>query len=493
MKKTSILSLLLFLALSVAACTPATTVSDVGVADAVIDTTETEPAEITDGLPEDLNYGGAVIDILNTEYIVSGPHEYDPNESVHEQQDSVVQEANYYRRLAVEERLGVTINFIDHQPFAEIREIVRRSVNSGSDDYDLVFNYATYMVDLIYEGLFLPVSELTYVDLENPWWNKDYIDAVSINTNNPYILFGDITYNSVQRTTCVFFNKTLLAERLNMTDMDMYSLVLDGKWTIDKFIELAAQVYSDDGNGKKDFNDIHGLVVYNTDAFNWMAYGSGIEFTTRDADGYPVLDLNKESTVDLCDKLLKVFNGEHMFIANSNQDHVRKFAENKALFIVNRLFLADWVEIRAMEKDYGIIPIPKFDESIDGYHATVADLTLWGCVPITAEDPTMVSAVAESMAFEGYKSVMPAYYETVLKLKYTRGEDQDIETQIIDIIAGGARTDFLYMNKLDGMGKIFASIYQARSNNFASIYESNSKVAEAKLAGLIQQDKANQK
>lgn len=488
-KKTRLISALLAVILLGTACA-SVAVDDETTEESVTEAvTEAPEEELTDGLPEDLNYGDEVINILNTEYIVSGPKDFDPDVSVHEQQASVVQEANYYRRIAVEDRLGVQINFIDHQPFGEIKGMVRQSVNAGSNDYDMVFNYATYMVDLVYEGMFLPVSELTYVDLDKPWWNKEYIEAVSININNPYILFGDITYNSVQRTTCVFFNKALLTARLGMTDDDMYQLVLDGKWTIDKFTELASAVYEDNGNTRSDYNDIHGLVIYNTDAFNWMAFSSGLEFTARDEEGYPVLNLNTEAASDLCDKLLKLFSGDHLFVASTNDDHVNKFATNKALFIVNRLFLADWVEIRAMEDDYGIIPMPKYDESIDGYHATVADLTLWGCVPITTPDPVMISAVAESMAFEGYKNVMPAYYETALKLKYTRGEDSDTETQIIDMIAGGARTDFLYMNRLDGLGRIFANVYERRNNMFASIYASYEQGANMKLKTLIQMDR----
>lgn len=51
-----------------------------------------EVEELTDGLPDDLDYGNEVINILNTEYIVSGPQDFDPDVSVHEQQASVVQE-----------------------------------------------------------------------------------------------------------------------------------------------------------------------------------------------------------------------------------------------------------------------------------------------------------------------------------------------------------------------------------------------------------------
>lgn len=490
MKKTRLVSLLLALMLLGTACGTAN-VTDDSETD-VAEATDAPETELTDGLPEDLNYGDKVINILNMQYIISGPKDYDPNDSSNiSQQDAAVQEANYYRRLAVEERLGVKLNFIEESTYRNIPNMVRQSVNSGSDDYDMVFTVANQQVTLAQEGLYLPISELPYVNLENPWWNKDYIESVSVNVNNPYILFGDITYNTVQRTCAVFFNKSMLETRLGMTDDDMYDLVLDGKWTIDKMTELASQVYEDDGDAVADAGDIHGLVSWESSAFEWMAFSAGLEFTTRDENGYPILGLNSEKAVELCDKLLSLFNGEHAFVADSNDGQVNIFAEGRSLFSVNRLFLADWTQLREMKDDYGIIPMPKFDENTNGYHSAVESYVQWGTVPVTTKDPEMVSAVAESMAYEGYLKVMPAYYETALKLKFTRGEDVDTETKIIDLIAKGARTDFLFINKLGGLGDIFVNIYNAGQNNFSSLYASNELAAKGRLAKLIEMDMEN--
>ncbi|MBQ8551645.1 MAG: extracellular solute-binding protein [Clostridia bacterium] len=459
---------------------------------AVTDTEVVTDEAMTDGLPADLNYGDKTVNILNMEYIISGPIEYDPETSVHGQQASVVQEANYYRRLAVEERLGVKINFIEETTYKNIPGLVRQSVNAGSSDYDMVFSIASQQVTLAQEGLYVPVNDLLYVDLDKPWWNKEYIESVSVNVNNPYILFGDITYNTVQRTCAVLFNKALLEERLGMTDEDMYEIVLNGEWTIDKMAELASQVYEDDGNTINDVGDIHGIISFGSNTFEWLAYSAGLEFTSRDEDGYPVLNLNTEKAVDLCDKLLKLLSGEYTFVTTNNGEQVTKFAEGNALFLANRLFLTDWAAIREMKDDYGIIPMPKFDEDIDTYHCVVENLVQWGGVTVTAQDIDMISAVAESMAYEGYQKVMPAYYETALKLKYTRGEDVDTETQIIDLIAQNARTDFLYMNKLGGLGSIFANVHNVNQNNFASLYASSELAAKGELNELIEEDMANQ-
>ena len=458
--------------------------------------TQTEPADseaqdeptLSDGLPEDLRYNNEEVFILNMEYIISGPESVDDDTIQNMGQADVVQRANYYRHLAVEERLGVEITFIEETTWANIPGLVRQSVNAGSHDYDMVFTVASQQMYLIQEGLYASISDLEYVNLDNPWWNKEYIETVSVNADNAYVLFGDITFNTVQRTCAMYFNKRLVEMYLGMTDQDIYRIVLDGEWTLDKLYELVSGVYEDNGDGNNGVEDIHGITCFTDQTYDFVAYSAGLEFTSRNEDGYPVLALNNERSVDLADKMLKVLSGEHVFKSSNNNEHVEHFTNGKALFMANRFYVCDWPFMREMKDDYGIIPMPKYDESIDGYHSVVEALVQWGAVPVTTPNYEMVSAVAEFMAFEGYKSVTPTYYETALKLKFTRGEDLDTEAAIIDMIASGARTDFLYMNSLNGLGKIFNQIGNSGQNNFASRYASLELAAKGALNEMIASD-----
>ena len=137
-----------------------------------------------------------------------------------------------------------------------------------------------------------------------------------------------------------------------------------------------------------------------------------------------------------------------------------------------------------MKDEYGILPLPKYDESIDGYHSTVEILVQWGGVPVTVTDPDLVSATAEALAYYSRIYTTPAYYETTLKLKQTR---DDSSMEMLDMIMAGRDTDFLFVNNLGGMGNIFASVFNAGQNNFASLYASNEMAANANLSKLIQQ------
>ena len=427
------------------------------------------------GLPSDLKYPEETITILTAESIVAAPEELT-------EESELVDQAKHAIDLAIEDRFGITLDYVGIVPWQDTSGMARQSVNAGSDDYQMVFTCAQHQVNLVNEGLYLTHDELPYIDIDKPWWNKEYIESVSLHEDELYILFGDITYNTSQRTTCVFFNMNLLEEKLNMKPQDLYDLVYAGEWTIDKFTELVSQVYEDaNGNTQRDTEDIYGFVSPWNETFNWMAYGSGIKFTTRGDDGYPEINLNTETTVTLVDKLCKLFFGNDGATVKGNA--ADDFGAGRALFIVNRFFLTNWEQFRTMTDDYGILPIPKYDESIDGYHSPVEELVQWGAVPVTTSDPVMVSAVAEAMAYEGREQLTPAYYETTLKLKLTRDDES---MKMIDLIMAGRDTDYIYINPLGGLGDVFEKVYAAQQNTFASSYASVEMAGAQALADLIE-------
>lgn len=428
-------------------------------------------------IPDDLMFEGSTVNILGMENLVEGWGDENAD---------LVARALWNRNLRVEERFGVELEFTNQDPYSEIQNLVRQSVNADSDDYDIVFTIAAQQVNLINEGLYTPISELPYVNLEKPWWNKEYIESVSLNADAAYTLFGNLTYNQVERTTCVFANVSKLSDKKLVTADELYDAVLDGKWTLDYFTELISDSYEDNGNTFKDYEDFYGLICENNNywAADYLAYGSGLEFTERDEEGYPVLALNTERASDLSGKLVKLLsNNEDVFFDN-NEKHVKAFADGRAFFMINRLFVAGWEDVRKMTDDFILLPTPKYDENVDGYHAPVGTAVQWGAVTITADELDVISAVLEQMCWDGYNTVTPTYYETALKLKYSRG-DVDAQSQVLDMIVEGAKTDFLYVNNPGGIGKIFVDLVKSGQNNFASKYASHEFLANAKIKNLI--------
>jgi hypothetical protein len=88
--------------------------------------------------------------------------------------------------------------------------------------------------------------------------------------------------------------------------------------------------------------------------------------------------------------------------------------------------------LRAMETDFGILPYPKFDEKQEAYYTRLGggDLFFTG-ITSTKEDLERTSAILEAMACDSLKTVVPAYYDIMLKTKLARDEESE---EMIDYI-----------------------------------------------------------
>lgn len=86
---------------------------------------------------------------------------------------------------------------------------------------------------------------------------------------------------------------------------------------------------------------------------------------------------------------------------------------------------------RAMETDFGILPMPKFDKEQKEYFSIVSTGSANTIsIPVTA-DAERSGAVIEALSAESHYILTPAFYDTVLKTKAARDDDS---ADMLDII-----------------------------------------------------------
>ena len=99
-------------------------------------------------------------------------------------------------------------------------------------------------------------------------------------------------------------------------------------------------------------------------------------------------------------------------------------AADQMLFYVERIVVTE--KLRAVESDFGILPVPKFDENQKNYgHSVSIHNSGILTVPLNAVELEMTGILLEALAAESRYVVIPAYYDIVLKDKYTR----DVESR----------------------------------------------------------------
>ena len=441
-------------------------------------------SRIRDNLPDDLDYSGRTFTTF-----VASPGDQGPFiAGVEESTGDIVEDALMARNLAVEERLGVDLVFdvraeVDgSNTDAEVSKLLL----AGDGTHDLFVGHQWGLTKLLAGGGIVPVEDLNHIELSQPWWWKEYMDELSLGGDTHYYYVGDFFLHALRSARVVIFNKELYANYYDDANA-LYELVLDGKWTIDHMAELAKSVYIDLNNdGATDMEDQLGYISWATYAStDGFVYGSDIEYVKRTADGGIEFQMISEDAVTLCEKLVDFFwqPGSYTGCTSDPELHAA-FASGKSLFLGNA-GLGTVEKIRDMECDFGILPSPKFDEAQTTYRTLVHDGGYIGAVNGNSANLDAAGAILEALNAETYRSVTPTYYETALKVKYTR---DDTSAQMIDMIHDTLMTNFIYAYNyaLNDIGLQYRTLITNKSKDYVSQIEKTLKGAEQKLEILAE-------
>ncbi len=448
---------------------------------AVTDAAETEAltgrAAEQDSLPADLDLGGETVRILTRTDDRDTRVEF----LAEQETGDVVEDAVYARNNAVMERLNVKMEVIEAGTGATrhdggvLNALLDKSVMAGEDAYDLVGNHMSQITPYILKGAFLDLSGLPYLDWEKPWWNQSYNERITLG-GKQYMCAGELAQTMISGTYVMFFNKKLWAE--HFSDDNLYDIVNEGTWTLEKMKAYCDEMYQDlNGDGKLDEGDRYGF-VYQKDQIQGDAFagGANVRFTTYDAsDGMYYWTLENEHTADFLAKMKALIHeNNNVWFSTETQhkfsvDLMWKMKDNTVLFMPHMLSGTD--QLRDMESDYGIVPMPKLDEAQETYTTFVHNGFTVFAIPTTCPRAQTVAPFLEAMTAESYRSVTPAYYDVVLKVKYARDEEAaamlDIATKSIVFDFGYLYNQFISSN---------TALFRSMLNTSASIDKGMSQI-----------------
>lgn len=445
--------------------------------------------EIKSLLPADLDYNGEIIKILNCMYFTAND---DFMFNAIELSGDIVNDAVYERNLNVQNQLNVEFDLINKYLSGgdNTQNFISNSVLAGDNSFDMIFGIQYDCVPLVVNNIFYNLIDAPYLNLEKQWWAYDYIREMSVGNDRLYFLTGDITLGLIRNMSCMYFNKSFYVDLLGDPE-DMYNMVVDGKWTFDQFSEYNKMCYKDlNGDGKADTNDQFGVGVITANLTDHLTYDAGMRVTTRNSAGVPELTMNNEKMATFTQKMYELYYenpGVYVFPADYNSLDIvipNKFKANEMLFMLGWFYSSE--TLRDMDVDYGIIPFPKYDENQPTYLSLAHDISTLACVPATCDKIDVVSAIMEALAFEGYKNVIPAYYEIALKVKYVR-DSTETALQIIDMIYENSTTDFAYVYNyaLNNIGLIMRELMGGKKSDFVSLYTSKETGVVTKFDELI--------
>ena len=423
----------------------------------------TEDPGPTANLPEGADYGGYTVTFLT---LTNYNHNFRLNA---ESDGETLNDAGARRNDAVSDRLNVEFEVVEME---DAPATFRQSVMAGDAEYDFIFPHATSGVaGLVTDRLLYDWNDLDTVDLTKPWWNTTMTESLGIG-GHLFYASGDIvmTWQGMQ---AVLFNKSYLNGM--ELEKDLYETCFDGEWTMDYMTQIIKGHSRDlNGDGQMTEVDQYGLLDNTNTGYNYM-YSADQRVTVPDADGWPQLTLNTERMAEIVNKYYNiVHSGETYLDVYSNASYPTSTYRNT--IVEGRAFLATldvgglYANLREIEYDFGILPIPKFDEAQENYRV-FCGAGLIG-VPTNAPDPARTGVVAEALAYYSYKEIRPAFFDIVLENKAVREENA---YRVLQMMHENKVFDFGFNFDGTGYNIIKEVVVDKKSTDFASLYAKKEK------------------
>ena len=319
---------------------------------------------------------------------------------------------------------------------------MKKSIQANDGAYDLIDGYAAVIGGAYADGLMMNLHDVSNLRPTSTWWSQLAVNELTVN-GKLFGIPGDLSLNLWKNIHVMFFNKTVLE---NNGLEKPYDTVKNGKWTYDKLTEMAEATYNDsNGDGTMTPDDVYGFLG-GRDVIDSLYHGSGSQFITKNENDEFVFTFGTERDVDVISKGIDIVNSSWYFNHHAWKDqsdilYRQIFETGHGLFFWMRL--DDVTNMRAGEADFGIIPMPKYDEAQDGYHSFV-HMYCANCIiiPKTNRDLDRTGVIIEALSAASVDTLKPAYYDKALKGKGSRDEES---SKMLDIIFATRIFDLGYM------------------------------------------------
>ena len=396
---------------------------------------ETTEARIDPGLPGDIKYENYEFRVLTKG--LTNVHWKSFDIAAEEISGEPLNDAVYSRNLSLTEKYGVTVVDIPGN-YADLPGQARKAIAAGDDMYDMLCFQPT---SLIADGYLVDLYEIPYLNLEQPYYDQNCVESFAIG-GKLFCVTGDMLTMDNNATWCVQFNKKIV-EDFNFQGTygkSMYDLVNDCQWTVDVLYDTIKMV-SEDLNGDGVMKELVDRWGMQTEGYNFysMLVGAGEQIAVTDNTGYPTITLDGERIVGVLEKVVEIQRDKiRVLDAGMPTGYADVWGEvmdvnfQVGLVLYNMAGLNRVTLFRSMEVDFGILPIPKYDEAQNGYFNPVS----LGCanyiaIPMTSTDLERTGIIIEALSCESKYTLLPAYYDITLKTKASRDEESSAMLDLI--------------------------------------------------------------
>lgn len=397
---------------------------------------------------------------------------------VKEENGEILNDTIYARNQSVTEKNNFTIT--ETEISGGTISTIRNLVNAGDDEYQVVFDQAATLSGAASEGILYDLRTIDSLELDKASWNQNMISSLSVG-DRVYLVGGDITVSDEDSVEVLVYN-TSYARDLQLEDL--YQVVRDGKWTVDKMYEVCKLAVNDvNGDSKMDLEDSYGTLA-NYDGISAMLISCGTSAISKNANGEIEITADSERFAEAFDKLSRIYTEPtyHSYDGVTVELQVSRLETNKNLF-VNAVTSFARRFLRDVKTDFGFLPTPKLDEEQDKYISAAVQSTCVLAIPASVEDAETAGLALQLLA-DGSGDITKAYYDICLQSKYTRDEES-YEMLQISIENIEYNVGYIYNKQFADLHNALMTELTKGTNNIASVLASKRSAAEEAILKYI--------
>lgn len=399
-------------------------------------TTEELTNDVAD-LPDGLDFNQQVFTIRS---IVQSPAAKEFESGLN---GSIIDQAVYRRNRSLEEDYNCLImndEAVGDTNTDQMLTEVEKAVLGDSTDKQIFVSAGYKMCTVAMKGLLRDINTMTYIDREKDYYSQGYNEALSIGESQ-YLITGRMSMSYYRYMIVMLYNRQMI---IDAEVEDPQQIVLDNAWTFERAAQMAEELYQD--------SDDENLKVYGYMAFvgsgssmtDGFMSSTGMRVLGKDDDNNYTVELDTVRCSTAVGKILELlYSRGSKSSADCNWNVLLDaFCGGKTAMTTYRLYVVETSEMSKMgntSTGYGILPLPKMDDSQEDYISYVQDQCfLFGFPKNLSDELTQkVGAFFEAYSSDSYRVVRDVYYEKALTLRYM---DQK-SAGIMDIIAKNVYID----------------------------------------------------
>lgn len=382
---------------------------------------------------------------------------------------NVLNESLYKRNKQLQEEFDIVIvPIVEYYSTNTGTDKVRDANMSNTHTYDMCIIGTASVSNLAMSGDLKDLNAYGEIDLTKSWWDQNINRDLAVD-GKVFYSTGDISLLATQAMYGLMFNKDMFdANELEYP----YQLVNEGKWTFDEMKRLSMlvseEIVVDD---KMDAYDKYGFGWINSTCVAFLN-ASGERVAKVNRDGMIELRITEERAsravidyIEFTNDNKHTFNGQKGTSGLTDKTAIGMFADGQLLFRAGEHLC--FPHLRDTELNYGILPLPKYDETQTKYYTPVGSWdAAYVCVPISTQDDTRTSTIIERAAYISSKIVTPAYYQRTLEGKYVRDEDS---AEMITLEINNRMYDIGLMYDFGGLSSSITTLSTNGRTQFASM------------------------